>query len=121
MTKHYSCRIIFEILGLLQLNWYNFSQLFRPLLFALVYHIILKNLNFLDLERWKKQPPLRIATVLSDLNHTEPRSHKDVLLNRKWKKAMVEEYEALLQNNTLSLVSPPLDRTVIGCEWIFFL
>lgn len=35
-----------------------------------------------------------------------------------WKKAMVEEYEALVKNNTWKLV-PYKGKHMIDCKWIF--
>lgn len=54
-----------------------------------------------------------------DLDKAELRSHKDALLHPKWKQAMVEEYEALIRNQTLSLVPLPHNRKIIGNKWVF--
>lgn len=37
----------------------------------------------------------------------------------QWKKAMMEEYRSLLQNNTWDLVDLPPNRKAIPCKWIF--
>lgn len=37
----------------------------------------------------------------------------------KWNAAMDVEFEALIRNNTWSLVPLPVDRKIIGCKWVF--
>ncbi|XP_038901238.1 uncharacterized mitochondrial protein AtMg00820-like [Benincasa hispida] len=54
-----------------------------------------------------------------DLDKIEPRSYKEALLHPRWKQTMLEEYEALIRNNTWSLTPLPQDRKVIGSKWVF--
>ena len=35
-----------------------------------------------------------------------------------WQKAMTAEYEALIRNDTWTLMSLPPDHKVIGCKWV---
>ena len=49
----------------------------------------------------------------------KPQSSNEALQNENWKIAMIDEYSALLRNNTWSLVDLPVGRKVIGCKWIF--
>ncbi|RVW60112.1 Retrovirus-related Pol polyprotein from transposon RE1 [Vitis vinifera] len=49
----------------------------------------------------------------------EPQSADEALQNENWKIAMIDEYSALLRNNTWSLVDLLVGRKVIGCKWIF--
>ena len=49
----------------------------------------------------------------------KPQSTDEALQNENWKIAMIDEYSALLRNNTWSLVDLPVGRKVIGCKWIF--
>lgn len=37
----------------------------------------------------------------------------------QWKKAMQEEYDSLVKNNTWDLVSKPKQKNIIGCKWVF--
>nr|KYP47850.1 Retrovirus-related Pol polyprotein from transposon TNT 1-94 [Cajanus cajan] len=53
------------------------------------------------------------------LTHTEPKSTKQALANDTWLAAMKQEYNALLNNGTWTLVSLPPNRTTIGCKWVF--
>nr|KYP32366.1 hypothetical protein KK1_046975 [Cajanus cajan] len=53
------------------------------------------------------------------LTHTEPKSTKQALANDTWLVAMKQEYNALLDNGTWTLVSLPSNRTTIGCKWAF--
>jgi histone deacetylase 1/2 len=53
------------------------------------------------------------------LTHSEPKTVKQALLDHKWKTAMQEEFDALIQNHTWSLVPLPPHRQAIGCKWVF--
>ena len=44
---------------------------------------------------------------------------KEALQSYYWKKAMDEEYSALMQNNMWSLVSSPPSRHIIGYKWVY--
>jgi histone deacetylase 1/2 len=52
------------------------------------------------------------------LTHSEPKTVKQALLDPKWKTAMQEEFDALLENHTWSLVPLPSHRQAIGCKWV---
>lgn len=39
--------------------------------------------------------------------------------NNNWKRAMNEEYSALMRNKTWSVVSPSKDKNIIGCKWTY--
>ncbi|GAU27211.1 hypothetical protein TSUD_108020 [Trifolium subterraneum] len=49
----------------------------------------------------------------------EPTSVKTALKDPKWLHAMQNEYKALMDNKTWSLVPLPSHRKVISCKWIF--
>ncbi|WJZ88956.1 hypothetical protein VitviT2T_008211 [Vitis vinifera] len=49
----------------------------------------------------------------------EPRTVKQVFQDPNWKLAMEQEYQALLKNQTWSLVPPPSNAKIIGCKWVF--
>jgi histone deacetylase 1/2 len=53
------------------------------------------------------------------LTYTEPTSVKQAFQVPEWKEAMQAEYDALLANNTWSLVPLPSNRSSIGCKWAF--
>lgn len=50
---------------------------------------------------------------------TEPLSFKEAIVFPEWQKAMSEEYSALIQQGTWSLVPLPANTPTIGCKWIF--
>ena len=50
---------------------------------------------------------------------TEPSSVDDALSKPEWKSAMQQEYDALIENKTWSLVPLPSHRQAIGCKWVF--
>ncbi|MCH79360.1 retrovirus-related Pol polyprotein from transposon TNT 1-94 [Trifolium medium] len=53
------------------------------------------------------------------LTHFEPTTAKQALQSSEWVKAMQEEYNALMKNNTWTLVDPPNHKRPIGCKWVF--
>ncbi|MCH94031.1 retrovirus-related pol polyprotein from transposon TNT 1-94, partial [Trifolium medium] len=63
-----------------------------------------------------KQPRLEFSLLVA---HSEPKNVKQAFLDPSWHSAMQAEYDALLQNNTWSLVPLPPNRQAIGCKWVF--
>ncbi|GAB2276096.1 hypothetical protein Dimus_039170 [Dionaea muscipula] len=58
----------------------------------------------------------------SDINCIEPDSYAAAIASKNsqcWKKAMNEEYDSLIKNNTWTLVPRPVKARVIDCKWIF--
>ncbi|XP_062219189.1 serine/threonine-protein kinase CTR1-like isoform X2 [Phragmites australis] len=52
-------------------------------------------------------------------NISKPRVLHDALQHPQWKTAMIEEYEALLQNQTWRLVPPEPGQNVVDCKWVY--
>eukprot|EP00249_Psilotum_nudum_P025147 c29390_g1_i1 orf=407-4477(+) len=50
---------------------------------------------------------------------SEPTSYEEARTSPSWRKAMVEEMEALSRNHTWELVDRPTKRKVIGTKWIY--
>ena len=49
----------------------------------------------------------------------EPKSYKEAMQQPEWYKAMQSEYKDLMRNHTWYLVSAHLEKTIVGCEWVF--
>ncbi|XP_071679680.1 uncharacterized protein [Lolium perenne] len=49
----------------------------------------------------------------------EPANHHDALRVPQWRDAMEQEYQALLRNNTWTLVPPPSKVNIIDSKWVF--
>ncbi|OMP12136.1 Reverse transcriptase, RNA-dependent DNA polymerase [Corchorus capsularis] len=47
------------------------------------------------------------------------RSRDDACKDSKWISAMKEEYAALLQNGTWSLVPKAPNMNIVGCRWVY--
>jgi len=60
----------------------------------------------------------RISPTLL-LAHLEPKSTKASLDDPSWLLAMQSEYDALIWNDTWTLVDLPATGTTIGCKWVF--
>jgi hypothetical protein len=50
---------------------------------------------------------------------TTPSSYKTALADDKWCQAMQNEFLALRQNNTWTLVPKPPGQNIISCKWVF--
>ncbi|KAE8686002.1 putative zinc ion binding protein [Hibiscus syriacus] len=60
--------------------------------------------------------PKVFSTTLDD---DTPMTISVTLQSPQWAAAVHDEYNALLNNNTWSLVRLPKDRVVVGCKWLF--
>ena len=49
----------------------------------------------------------------------EPRNFSEASKNSLWQKAMNEELNALIKNNTWDLVDLPPEKSVVGCKWLY--
>ncbi|GJT80555.1 ribonuclease H-like domain-containing protein [Tanacetum coccineum] len=65
----------------------------------------------------KPKNPISLAAITSPC--LIPRNPKDALSNPNWKNAMIDEYNALIENKTWVLVPRTSDMHVIRSMWIF--
>ena len=49
----------------------------------------------------------------------EPTSYKIAAKSLEWQKAMIDEFMALIHNQTSSLVPKSPNLHVIGCKWVY--
>lgn len=49
----------------------------------------------------------------------EPTSYQEVMKDEQWKRAMDDEYDALIKNDTWKLVPFSNQKNVIDCRWVF--
>ena len=61
------------------------------------------------------KPKLYTATLINK----EPDTVPEALNDKNWYKAMKEEYEALIRNETWSLIPPPAEYKIVGNKWVF--
>ncbi|KAH9769757.1 retrovirus-related pol polyprotein from transposon RE2 [Citrus sinensis] len=57
--------------------------------------------------------------VKDSLRGQEPDSVQEALNDSKWLQAMKEEYDALIKNNTWTLVPRQVDQHVVGNKWVY--
>ncbi|KAH9684435.1 retrovirus-related pol polyprotein from transposon RE2 [Citrus sinensis] len=62
---------------------------------------------------------LNLHTHLSSPPNLEPTSMTHALKDHNWRRAMSEEYDALVRNGTWELVPPDGITNLVGCKWIF--
>jgi hypothetical protein len=48
-----------------------------------------------------------------------PKDWQEAKLDQRWRKAMIEEMDALDKNGTWVLTSLPQNKRAIGCKWVF--
>ena len=56
---------------------------------------------------------------LTTHNNLEPSTVLETLSDPKWKEAMQTEYDALIHNNTWTLVPMSSTYKLVGCKWVF--
>ncbi|RVW29888.1 Retrovirus-related Pol polyprotein from transposon RE2 [Vitis vinifera] len=62
---------------------------------------------------------LNLHTHLAFSPNFEPTSVVQALKDSNWRKAMSEEYDALVCNGTWELVTPTDITNLVGCKWVF--
>lgn len=76
----------------------------------------------------RREPPRRFrrdernVSQSSYTDDEEPRSLKETILEknaRKWMKALEEEYDSFMKNDTWDLVPPPDIAGVVCSKWLF--
>ncbi|KAH9704480.1 retrovirus-related pol polyprotein from transposon RE1 [Citrus sinensis] len=61
----------------------------------------------------------KLKAFIANHNSLEPSTTYEALSDPKWKAAMQAEYDALMKNNTWSLVPISSSYKPVGCKWIF--
>ena len=56
--------------------------------------------------------------ALIAIDFTEPSTYKEAVKHKEWQQVMVEEYQAVVVNNTWKLVDCPSNVKPIGCKWV---
>uniref|UniRef100_A0A2N9F495 Reverse transcriptase Ty1/copia-type domain-containing protein n=1 Tax=Fagus sylvatica TaxID=28930 RepID=A0A2N9F495_FAGSY len=64
-------------------------------------------------------PKALVAAAMDTAALTEPTCFTSASKHPKWRQAMNCEFDALLKNNTWSLVPPNPTQNQIGCKWVF--
>ena len=59
------------------------------------------------------------ASISLDPSLVEPQTYRQAMKLPEWYKAMQEEYQALQQQQTWSLVPLPASRSLVGRKWVF--
>jgi hypothetical protein len=73
-----------------------------------------------------EEPPIALTATeplpskhLFLVQYSDPQSYGEAAGNPFWKSAMQEEYNSLLENQTLDLVPLPSGRKIVRCRWVF--
>lgn len=82
-------------------------------------HENFKSLNELVYETHRHPLPLGLTTTLQDPLILEPSSYTQASRYPHWKATMQEEYDALMRNQTWSLIPAKPHMNVIGCKFVF--
>ncbi|GKA13607.1 ribonuclease H-like domain-containing protein, partial [Tanacetum coccineum] len=64
------------------------------------------------------RPLERLSLYVSSVSPL-PKSYRDAFHDSNWQTAMCDEYNALIKNNTWTLVPRPPDANVVRCMWLF--
>ena len=62
---------------------------------------------------------MNLHTQLTKGDDHEPTTLTQALKDHKWRRAMSEEYDALVRNGTWALVPQDSSQNLVGCKWVF--
>ena len=62
---------------------------------------------------------MNLHTHLTKCDDHEPTTLTQALKDYKWRRAMSEEFDALVKNATWALVPLDSSQNLVGCKWIF--
>jgi hypothetical protein len=71
---------------------------------------------------WESNRRTQARALAVMVNIIEPQSYKEAMASvqsKEWEKAMKEEYEALMRNETWELSKLPNGQVLVGCHWVF--
>lgn len=66
-----------------------------------------------------KYPISRALLAVTDSALEEPTCYSNAIKLLEWRQAMQAEFNALLQNQTWTLVPPQTATNLVGCKWVF--
>jgi hypothetical protein len=73
-----------------------------------------------------KEPPVALTATeplpsrnIFLVQSSDPQSYGEAAGNPFWESAMQEEYNSLLENQTLDLVPLPFGRKLVRCRWVY--
>nr|GEX23731.1 ribonuclease H-like domain-containing protein [Tanacetum cinerariifolium] len=64
------------------------------------------------------RPPERLTLHVSSVSSVSE-SYRDAFNDPNWQNAMCDEYNALIKNNTWTLVPRPTNTNIVRCMWLF--
>lgn len=68
---------------------------------------------------YHRYSPAHLAYVANLSQAVEPSSYEIAASDPKWQQAMFSELQALIDNNTWTLVPLPPGKRPIGCKWVY--
>eukprot|EP01018_Ginkgo_biloba_P000724 Gb_02012 [translate_table: standard] len=74
-----------------------------------------------NFDRRMKRQQSRVNFILMTqvMKNNKPQSFNEAVNKVQWKNAMESEFDALVRNDTWTLMELPLDKDVIGTKWIY--
>jgi len=57
--------------------------------------------------------------MVNGLKNSKPNKYKEAQNKEEWWKAMDEEYQSIMKNDTWELVMLPEGKSAIGTQWIY--
>ena len=61
----------------------------------------------------------QVNITIQKWDNEEPKTFKEASTSTHWNKAMIEEYNALISQNTWDLVHPVPNIPIVGCKWTY--
>lgn len=64
----------------------------------------------------KPNPKYGLTAILHEV---EPENHTQALKDEKWRRAMSDEADAFVRNDTFELVDRALAKNIVGSNWVY--
>ncbi|KMT09304.1 hypothetical protein BVRB_6g134020 isoform B [Beta vulgaris subsp. vulgaris] len=65
--------------------------------------------------------PRVLMNLNTEIVEYEPTNFKQASKDSRWRQAMLEEYNALIKNDTWELVPRNYDKNLLGCKWVYWI
>ena len=57
--------------------------------------------------------------MICDLVDQEPTNYEEVIQNKEWVEAMIEEHQSIVKNVVWDIVPKPEGKSVVSSKWIY--
>ena len=70
-------------------------------------------------ERKRTRSYSRYVALLCDIIDKEPSNYEGTIKKKEWKDSMIEEYQSIMKNDVLDVVTRLEGKSVVTSKWIY--